>query len=271
LLEAQVAAGAAPAVTQLRVAGDALRRVADTEADWWRSEILEPLIRRGEPGARLGELTAEIATGMEDARDQALLAIYHAHEAHTWMRNIFEGLETMLERAGIRASVTRLPAIAFLDLTGYTRLTAQQGDEAGADLARRLGPIVQRLSNGHGGRPIKWLGDGVMFHFAEPAGAVLAALAMVDAAAAEGLPPARVGIHAGPVLFQEGDYFGRTVNVAARMSDYARPGEVLVTQEVVDAADDAPITFSGIGPVELKGLPSPIALFLARDGTAAHA
>jgi adenylate cyclase len=93
---------------------------------------------------------------------------------------------------------------------------------------------------------------------------------MVDAAATEGLPPTRVGIHAGPVLFQEGDYFGRTVNVASRMSDYARPGEVLVTQEVVDSAGDAAITFSGIGPVELKGLPSPIALFLARDAAPAR-
>ena len=61
---------------------------------------------------------------------------------------------------------------------------------------------------------------------------------MVEAAVSVGLPPAHVGLHAGPVLFQEGDYFGRTVNITARIADYARPGEVLVSQEVVDASGD---------------------------------
>ena len=72
-----------------------------------------------------------------------------------------------------------------------------------------------------------------------PGPAVLAALQMVQGVAGAGLPAAHVGLHAGPVLFQEGDYYGRTVNVAARIADYARPGEVLVTQEVVDASRSA--------------------------------
>jgi class 3 adenylate cyclase len=68
------------------------------------------------------------------------------------------------------------------------------------------------------------------------------------------LPPAHVGLHTGPVVFQEGDYFGRTVNIAARIVDYAWPGEVLVSQEVVDASDGAGVTFREIGPIELKGV-----------------
>ena len=79
---------------------------------------------------------------------------------------------------------------------------------------------------------MKWLGDGVMFYFREPTDAVLAALDMVEGVASHDLPPARVGLHAGPVVFQDGDYFGRTVNLAARIADYARPGEVVVSQEV---------------------------------------
>ena len=78
------------------------------------------------------------------------------------------------------------------------------------------------------------------------------------------LPPARVGIHAGPVVFQEGDYFGRTVNVAARIGEYARPGEVLVTQDVVDAADGTSVTFTSIGDVELKGVSGTLSLHTAR-------
>ena len=72
-----------------------------------------------------------------------------------------------------------------------------------------------------------------------------------------------MGIHAGPVVFQEGDYFGRTVNLAARIAEYARPGEVLVSQQVVDAATDAPVVFTPIGPVELKGIPRTLQLHTA--------
>jgi adenylate cyclase len=78
-----------------------------------------------------------------------------------------------------------------------------------------------------------------------------------------GLPPAHVGIHAGPVVFQEGDYFGRTVNLAARIADYARPGEVLVSQEVVDRAEGGPVTFTEIGPGELKGVSGALRLYTA--------
>ena len=116
----------------------------------------------------------------------------------------------------------------------------------------------------HGGKPVKWLGDGVMFHFRDPGPGVLAALEMVEGAREVDLPPAHVGLHAGPVLFQEGDYFGRTVNVASRIADYARQGEVLVSQDVVDATEGLPVEFESIGPVELKGLTEAIPLSVAR-------
>ena len=112
---------------------------------------------------------------------------------------------------------------------------------------------------------MKWLGDGVMVHFREPGAGVLAALEMVEGVGEVGLPPAHVGLHAGPVLFQEGDYFGRTVNVAARIADYARRGEVLVSDAVVAAsAEIAGVDFEAIGPVELKGLTEAVSLHVAR-------
>jgi adenylate cyclase len=110
---------------------------------------------------------------------------------------------------------------------------------------------------------VKWLGDGVMFYFREPAAAVLAAVEMVTVVGRQGLPPAHVGIHAGPVVFQDGDYFGRTVNLAARIAEYARPGEVLVSQEVIDAAEEGPVTFTEVGPVELKGVSGSLRLYAA--------
>ena len=141
----------------------------------------------------------------------------------------------------------------FLDLTGYTRLTEERGDEAAADLATQAGhpgPAVRPGARGDAGEVARRRRDVLL----PGAGtAVLAAVEMVEVVGSQGLPPAHVGIHAGPVVFQEDDYFGRTVNLAARIADYARPDEVLVSQEVVDAADAAPVSFVEIGPVELKG------------------
>ncbi len=95
---------------------------------------------------------------------------------------------------------------------------------------------MQRASVKHGGRPVKWLGDGVMFYFPDPGPGVVAALEMATGVDEAGLPAAHVGLHAGPVIFQDGDYYGQTVNLASRIADYARPGEVLVSQAVVEAS-----------------------------------
>ena len=78
-----------------------------------------------------------------------------------------------------------------------------------------------------------------------------------------GPPPAHVGLHAGPVIFQEGDYYGQTVNVASRIAEYVRPGEVIVSQDVVDASAGAAVAFHEIGPVELKGVSGALRLHAA--------
>lgn len=93
-----------------------------------------------------------------------------------------------------------------------------------------------------------------MLWFREPALGVAAALDMADGVIGAGLPPAHVGLHAGPVVFQQGDYYGQTVNVASRIAEYARPGEVLVSQAVVEASEGANVAFREIGPVERKGV-----------------
>ncbi len=210
------------------------------------------------------EAQADLGSRMTPLLDQALLAIYHGQQEHAWSMNTVENVEAALERAGLYRRLHRPPAVSFLDITGYTRLTEERGDEAAADLAGRLAASVRRSSQEYGGRPVKWLGDGVMFYFPDPGQSVLSALDMVEGAAAQALPPARVGIHAGPVVFQEGDYFGRTVNIAARIAEYARPGEVLVSQEVVDATEGTPVMFTEIGPVELKGVSGTLRLHTAR-------
>jgi adenylate cyclase len=205
----------------LRVAGDGARRLAETEADWWRSDILGPLIRQGVPQEEIGTRTAAFATEIGQRTDEVLLALYHGQQAHAWMRNIFDGLENVLAQAGLHQRLERLPAISFIDVTGYSRLTEERGDASAADLAGRVARLVQRVSADHGGRTVKWLGDGLMVYHPGATGAVDSALDLQELIALERLPPAHVGIHAGPVMFQEGDYFGRTVNAAARIAAHA--------------------------------------------------
>jgi adenylate cyclase len=265
-IELQLSTGFRPVVIErwLRVCGDSLRRITETETAGHASEVVQPLLEAGMTDPEVLEAQGELGSRLAPLTEQALLAIYHGQQEHTWSRAFVEYVEGALEKAGLFSRLRRPPAVSFLDITGYTRLTDERGDEAAADLAARLGTLVRRSSRSHGGQPVKWLGDGVMFYFRNPGEGVLAALDMVEGVATQGLPPARVGIHAGSVIFQEGDYFGRTVNIAARIAGYARPGEVLVSQEVVDAADGAPVTFTEIGPVELTGVSGTLRLHTAR-------
>jgi adenylate cyclase len=265
-IELQLSKGFSAVVIErwLRVYGESLRRIAETEADWWHSEVEVPLLESGLTEGQMLEESNELTPRMAPLLEKALVAIWHGQEEHAWASRIIEGVEGALERAGLHSRLARPPAMCFLDITGYTRLTEERGDEAAADLAARLARLVQRSSQEHGGKPVKWLGDGVMFYFLEPGGAVLAALEMVQDIAKHGLPPAHVGLHAGPVVFQNGDYFGRTVNVAARIAEYARPGEVVVSQQVADAANEVPVSFEQIGPVELKGVSGTLRLHTAR-------
>ena len=265
LIQLQLAKGFRPAIMErwLRVYGDSLRRIAETEAAWWNSEVEMALLASGMTEGEMLQAQADLGSQMTPLIDQALLAIYHGQQEHTWSQVFVEHVEAALEQADLYRKMDRPPAMCFLDITGYTRLTEEQGDEAAAELAARLASLVRRSAQEHGGTPVKWLGDGVMFYFREPAAAVLAAVELVEVVGSHGLPPAHVGIHAGPVVFQDGDYFGRTVNLAARIAEYARPGEVLVSQEVVDAAEGGPVAFTEIGPVELKGVPGPLRLYTA--------
>jgi len=262
-ISAQLAAGFRPVAIErlLRVQGESTRRITEQEASWWNSEVIEPALARGHGPEELGN--PELADSLSPLSERSMLALYHAQQARAWTANIIDGFEAMLARAGVRSRLERPPAICFLDITGYTRLTQELGDDAAADLAGTVARLVQRSSVQQGGKVIKWLGDGVMFHFRDPGPGVRAALGMVAELAAAGLPPAHVGLHAGPVLFQEGDYFGQTVNLAARIGEYARPGEVLVSRAVADASAGADLAFGEIGPVELKGVAGAVDLFRA--------
>ena len=173
--------------------------------------------------------------------------------------------ERFMEERGLAPPQPKQPpAIAFLDLTGYTALAEEQGDEAAAELAADLATVVHEASRTYDCRPVKWLGDGVMFYFAEPESAIRSGLALMEQAEKAISVPARIGINAGPVIVQEGDYYGRTVNVAARIADYAGPHEVLVSDEALRSSGMDEGEFELVGDVPLRGVPSAVRLHRAK-------
>jgi class 3 adenylate cyclase len=176
-----------------------------------------------------------------------------------------ESMEQALEVRGIRVPVPAdPPAMVFADMSGFTQLTEERGDNLAVDYAAILSHLALRVTASHGGRLVKQLGDGVMLAFPGRGAAIKAALELRAAAAASTpLPPLHLGISSGPVIERDGDYFGRTVNLAARLSGIAGPGEIVIdatAAESLPPADAVPL-----GTVEVKGLPAPIPLFRLRS------
>ena len=136
----------------LRVYGDALRRITETEAYWWRTEIQLPALASGLSEPEMLQAAAEWGQEFALPMEQAMLAIYQANQEHTWTENLLGEVEDTLDRAGLWSKVASTPAICFLDLTGYTRLTEERGDRAAAELVARLTPMVQRPAERHGAR-----------------------------------------------------------------------------------------------------------------------
>jgi adenylate cyclase len=247
----------------LRAWAESMRRLTEAMSSFYHAQIEVPLLRSGMSEAQMMLAANEAVAEGIPYIDRAIVSMYHAWSEHTWLANVVEAVEVTLEEAGLYQPMSEPPAISFLDLSGYTELTEEQGDEVAAAIAASLGDVVQRSAQDHEGRVIKWLGDGVMLYFTDPGDAVVSALELAGGVQAAGLPPAHTGIDAGPVILQAGDYFGRTVNAAARIAAHAGPGEVLVTDAVMRATRNSTVRFVDVGSVELKGLQGPMPLHRA--------
>jgi adenylate cyclase len=246
-----------------RAYAEGLRLAANVENEAYRARFMGPVLASGADHRTAMELASGMAADFLPLVDRTLGAVYRRQQELVWTEDMVEDIENELERAGVLRRPERVPAMSFVDLVGYTRLTEERGDEAAAELAGALAVLVGRASREHGGVPVKRLGDGVMVHFREPAGAVLAALELVTQLPRAGLPPAHVGVAAGPVVVQGGDYFGRTVNLAARIAAHAGAGQVLVSQSVVESAPPEGVSFVALGELRLKGIARPVRLLEA--------
>jgi adenylate cyclase len=247
-----------------RAHAEGLRLLARAWTEAYQARFEGPALAAGADQRTAMELAARLGGDFLPLGDPALLGIYRRQQELAWTEHLVERIEHELEAGGMLGGPERVPAMAFLDLTGYTRLTEERGDATAAALAETLAVLVGRSARAHGGVPVKWLGDGVMVHFREPAEAVRSALGLVEQLPEAGLPPAHVGVAAGPVVAQGGDYFGRTVNLAARIAAHAGAGQVLVSQAVAEAAPPAGVRFTDAGEVQLKGFAQAVRLLEAR-------
>src|SRR5919199_3500798 len=157
-----------------------------------------------------------------------------------------------------------LHTFLFADLVGFTALAELHGDEAAAEVAIRFTEDAARLAREHGARVVKRLGDAVMIHSRSAAESLLLGARLQDERGA-GVPPIHAGAHTGRAVERDGDWFGATVNLAARVSDVARGGELLVTEATVAAAGEgAGIELDSLGPQAFKNVGTPTAVYSVR-------
>jgi adenylate cyclase len=248
-----------------RVWGDSVRRVAQYLPHYFHTTIEEQFRRRGLRDneayeAALREVGVRIGRSGEDL----LGWLFRRHSEVFLTTHQYEHVETALDEADVRRRPQRQPeAAVFADLSGYTQLTEASGDEAAAEIALSFAQLAGEVAAKHRGSVVKLLGDGAYLHFWDPAEAVRASLELAASTASRGLPPVHVGVDAGSMLYDEGDYFGRTVNLAARIAAEATAGQVLVGEAAVNATSQDGFRLEEVGDLELKGIAKPMRVFEA--------
>ncbi|HEV2812081.1 MAG TPA: adenylate/guanylate cyclase domain-containing protein [Solirubrobacteraceae bacterium] len=182
-------------------------------------------------GGRPAEIVARHLTELRDTRQSA------AREAGLAALQLWQAAS---EKTG-RGKGHEPAAIMFTDLVGFSSWVLDVGDEAALDLLRAVSGVVEPAIRDHDGRLVKRLGDGHMAVFASAQDAIGAGLAMQEGLAEVEVcghrPQLRAGVHVGRPRRMGGDYLGADVNIAARITDAAKGGELLVSDAVVEQTD----------------------------------
>src|SRR5215216_3696039 len=161
----------------------------------------------------------------------------------------------------------------FADLSGFTALTEAHGDEQAADLVGGFCVAVRRLLAAHQAQEVKTIGDALMLRSADAAAAIRLGLCIVhDVGAQHGFPLVRAGMHTGPAVEREGDWFGATVNLAARVSAAASGGEALLTAATRAAGRLVGTELRERGRWTFRNVTEPVPVYAAvRQGTRSSA
>jgi adenylate cyclase len=243
-----------------RVYAQAVRRIADAEVRLFHLFVHEPMIRDGlseiEMAEELGDLarrTSPTTVPLFEYLHDRYVRYFLEQDVIGHMESDFGG-DTNLDQ--VRTT------LCFIDLTGFTRFTEQEGDATAFSVIEQFTETVEATLPPEAGI-VKTIGDEVMVVSSDPAS--LAEWAVGFLALFTDRPKPRAGIHFGAVVFRDGDYFGSQVNLAHRVVNRALGGEVLITDAVAAAIEDHPdLETDPIGEVDLKGFPVPTPLFVIR-------
>ncbi len=240
----------------LRVLGRGLSQAAESLRIVPLKLVLEP----GMSEPELAQRYAAAAAALYPLVDPLVSNVLALHLRHVTQSAVV----SELERTGGRLPGSREVAVCFADLVGFTRL----GEEVPPDELGHLAVRLERLAAGVAELPVrlvKTIGDAAMLVAPEPEPLLDAALSLVDAADAEGedFPQLRAGTALGQALPRAGDWFGRPVNLASRITAVARPGSVLVERAVRESVAGA-YRWSDAGERRLRGIREPVALFRVR-------
>jgi adenylate cyclase len=239
----------------VRVYGQALSHIADAEARLFHLYVHEPLIRDGVAVLDIAEELSGLAGELLPLAGPIMEQVHRRFLHQSLTQDVVGHLEVAEPDLG-RVRV----AIGFADLAGYTRLTEEIGEEEALLVVERfVEQVTESLPDD--ARVVKTIGDEVMLVGADMRALADWAVGFQQLAVERPLP--RIGLHGGHVLYRDGDYYGRAVNLAARVAARAAGGEVLVTRAVREAAGSN-LAFAHIGEVKLKGFDEATELFLAR-------
>jgi adenylate cyclase len=237
-----------------RVYGQTISQVADAETRLFHIYVHEPLMREGVPGLQMAEEMEHLARDLLPLASPIMDFIHRRFLQHFVEQDVVGHMEVDLGEDDNELGRVRV-ALAFCDLAGYTRFTEEEGEEEALSFVERfIEAVVETLPDD--ARVVKTIGDEVMIVGQD-------VRALTDWAVGfqrlfTERPAPRIGVHQGPVIYRDGDYFGRDVNLASRVVARARGGEVLVTDSVVEAVRDSEyLAFEGIGSVKLKGFDEP--------------
>jgi adenylate cyclase len=248
----------------VRVYGQSLARIADAEVRLFHLYVHEPLIHDGVPNVEMAEEMEGLARELLPLASPIMDHVHQRFLQHFLDQDVVGHMELEVGSDGSLDLGRVRVAIAFADLAGYTRLTEEAGEDEAVDIIERFVEAVQDTLP-DSGRVIKTIGDEVMI-VGSDASALLDWAVGFQALQRE-RPLPRIGLHQGLTLYRDGDYYGRAVNLAARVGARAAGGEVLVTRPLVDAAGPH-LEFERIGEVKLKGFSESTELFLATQAAA---
>ena len=264
---AAVLASGFPLVAMLqlvRVYGQALAQIADAEVRLFHLYVHEPLMRDGVSGLEMAEEMESLARVLLPLASPVMDQVHQHFLQHFVEQDVVGHMESDLDGAAEGLGRMRV-AVAFADLAGYTRLTEEEGEQHAVNAVERFVEAVE-ITLPDEARVIKTIGDEVMIVSSDPAALTDWSVGFQSMQTERPLP--RIGIHYGYAIYRDGDYFGRDINIAARVAARSAGGEVLVTKPVVDQAGSH-LEFERIAEVRLKGFTEPTEIFLARIPEAA--